>query len=450
MPSAALTLLALVSAAPAPSIAIDGVAADALYVAGPAPEIWISAAQAGRRRVVRLDARDLSTHGTVTVGANALFMDACPLPGAEGDQVVLADAAGLTDVDGDRLLEGRALFTVPDPGALYVSDLCGKTGAARGELRVPVVDGIAVKGSGALRTLRMKHEARAYSGRVHRGLRPERGYDFALSLYAPRALDVDVDGDGAVDLALIHEGRLTVFRRAGGVLEPNPFVSQDLAAAVGASDDDDLRVRLADIEGDRRAEAVVGVTRGAIPEQSEAFVVSSDHAPLSATRTLWRKDGLVAPIGLRGRSVVIAEVDTSLMSLSGVLLTGKVPLRVRVGEGAPLALTAKADVRGGRMDGAMPVVSVDFDGDGTLDLLDLGEPGRAALHLGTSDGFALDPSATWEVPGFVHVVPMPQLPGVALIGAPKGNSTRVAIVRLAGKTQGRRSTCDPVLDVNCR
>ena len=439
MPPGALSLFALLATAPAPTVTVPGSAVDALYVGGDAPEILISTAQGGRRRLVHLDARDLSTRASAAVPAGTLFFDACPLPAAKGDQVVLADGSGLTDVDGDRLLEGRALFSVPDPSALLVSELCGKSGDARGELRLPVVDGIAVKGSGGARLLRMSHAGRAYSGRVHRGLRPERGYDAALSLYAPRSLDVDVDGDDDLDLALVHEGRLTVFARDGGQLSSAPLVSRDLASAVGAGDDADLRVRLADIEGDRRVEAVVGVTRGAIPERSEAFVVGGTAA-FSSSRPLWQREGLVAPLGVRGRLLVIAEVDTSLVSLSGVLLTGKVPLRVHVGEGPALALTARADVRAGRMDGAMPVVSVDFDGDGILDLLDLGEPGRAALHPGTADGYTLDPSLRLEVPAFVHVVAMPQLPGVVLIGAPRGGSTRIAVVRAAhsgGAVRGR-------------
>ncbi|MCC7109613.1 MAG: hypothetical protein IT382_10015 [Deltaproteobacteria bacterium] len=439
MPPGALSLFALLATAPAPTVTVPGSAVDARYVGGEAPEILISTAQSGRRRLLHLDARDLSTKSSAPVPAGTLFFDACPLPAAKGDQVVLADGSGLTDVDGDRLLEGRALFSVPDPSALLVSELCGKSGDARGELRLPVVDGIAVKGSGGARVLRMSHAGRAYSGRVHRGLRPERGYDAALSLYAPRSLDVDVDGDDDLDLALVHEGRLTVFARDGGQLAAAPLVSRDLALAVGAGDDADLRVRLADIEGDRRVEAVVGVTRGAIPERSEAFVVGGTAA-FSSSRPLWQREGLVAPLGVRGRALVIAEVDPSLVSLSGVLLTGKVPLRVHVGEGPALALTAKADVRAGRMDGAMPVVSVDFDGDGTLDLLDLGEPGRAALHPGTADGYTLDPSLRLEVPAFVHVVAMPQLPGVVLIGAPRGGSTRIAVVRAphsGGAVRGR-------------
>ncbi|MCC7071609.1 MAG: hypothetical protein IT383_09815 [Deltaproteobacteria bacterium] len=440
MASTALAWLVFLVAAPAPTLAIQGAAVDALYVGGEHPELWVSATAQGTRRLARFDARDLAPRGVAPVPMGALFVDACPLPGAKGDQVVLQDAAGVTDVEGDRLVLGRSLFTVPDAGALYVADLCGKAGAARGELRALVVEGVIVKGPGPARMLALSHQARAYSGRVHRGLRPERGYDAALSLYAPRLHDVDVDGDGDLDLALVHEGRLTVFRRDADALAETPVVSRDLAGAVGAGDDADLRVRLADVEGDPRVEAIVGVTRGAIPERSQAFVVGGEQrTPFATARPLWQREGLAAPLGVRGRELVVAEVDTSLVSLSGVLLTGKVPVRVRVGEGAPLSLSAKADVRAGRMDGAMPVVSVDFDGDGTADLLDLGEPARAALHLGSAGGFALDPVTVWEVPSFIHVVPMPALPGVALIGAPKGGVTKLAVLRLTTGAARRRA-----------
>lgn len=49
------------------------------------------------------------------------------------------------------------------------------------------------------------------------------------------------------------------------------------------------------------------------------------------------------------------------------------------------------------------------------------------LYLGTPEGFAKEPAATFEVPAFVHVVPLPDLPGVVLIGAPDAKGrTRVA------------------------
>ena len=434
--SSLLALVALpLAAAPAATITVDGAVGDALLVRAGGRAlggaIWVTTADAKGRRLVRLAPADAGRAAVVAadtraVPTGAIFVDACP-----DGRVVFADAEGLVSLDGARVLEGRALFTVPDPDALLVADLCGKSGGGADELRCPVVDGIATLRRGGMPvTLRLAHDARAYSGRVHRGLRPDRGYAEALSLYGPRLVDADVDGDGATDLVAVREGRLTAWLRDGaGQLAAAPVVDRDLDAKLGAGADADLRIRILDVDGDKKAEAVIGVTRGAVPERSEAWIVTGDAGgPFNAARALWRKDGLVAAIGNRGRGLVIAEVDTSLVSLSAVLLTGRIPVKVSVDGGAPLAMQAKVDVRGGKMDGALPVVSVDFDGDGAPDLLDLGEPGRAGLHLATATGFALDADVEWDVPAFVHVVPMPELPGVVLVGAPARGKTRVAVL----------------------
>lgn len=443
-----LALLLVVTAA-APTITVDGVVADALHVRRDGKsEVWLSTTDAQGRRLVRVrpdgkphDRRDAEQGSTLSVPPSAIFVDACP-----DGRVVYADANGFLDETGHRVLEGRALFTVPDPTALLVGELCGKAGEGRNELRLPVVDGLLVAPrGGSANTLRFTHDARAYSGRVHRGLRPDRGYAEALSLYGPRLFDVDVDGDGDADLVAVREGRLTAWTRRAGVLDPKPL-ERDLHAKLGAGDDADLRVRFVDVDGDRGVEAILGVTRGAVPERSEAWllddaaatpagsddwgfdVAPAKGAPLQVARRLWVREGLVAAIGNRGRSLVVAEIDTSLVSLSTVVLTGRIPVKVGLEGKEALTMQAKVDVRAGRMDGALPVVSVDFDGDGIADLLDLGEPGRAALHPGTPAGFALEPVVVWDVPPFVHVVPMPELPGVVLVGAPRKGKTRVAIL----------------------
>ncbi len=430
--SAVIAVVAAVVAAAAPVVAIDGAVSDAFF-AKPRT-IVLTSADARGRRLVRVDAEGRRAAADSRVPADAIFVDACP-----DGRVVFAGPRGLEDVDGKVLVEGHALFTVPDADALLVADLCGQRGDGDGELRLPVVDGLLVvprpprggEAAKAPRLVHMRHEARAYSGRAHRGLRPDRGYAEALSLYGPRLIDADVDADGDTDLIAVHEGEVVVWRRTAGDLEASPWLSGDLGRTVGAGDAD-LRVRIVDADADGRADAVIGVTRGAVPERSEAWLVSSTSArPFSSPRLLWRRDGLVAPIGERGRALVVAEVDTSLVSLSAVVVTGRIPVKVGLQGGEPLAMQAKADVRGGHMDGALPVVSVDFDGDGVPDLLDLGEPGRAALHKGTAAGFALDATATWEVPAFVHVVAMPALPGVVLVGEPHQGKTAVAIITTA-------------------
>jgi hypothetical protein len=424
---AAVLSLACVTA---PVGVVEGAVQDALLIDG---AVWLTTARKGERALVRFG----EPRSVVTAPADAVFVDACP-----SGRVVFADARGLVDAWGVRLLEGRGLFTVPDPTTLLVADLCGSAGAAGDELRVPVVDGIAVMGSASAGgvVLRFRHDARAYSGRVHRGLRPDRGYAEALSLYGPRLFDVDADGDGDTDLVAVREGRLSAWRRHAGGLDPTPFVERNLAHELRAGDDADLRVRLLDVDGDRVIDAVVGVTRGAVPERSEAWLLSAKgKEPFASSTSLWKSEGLRAAIGHRGRSLVIAAIDTSLVSLSAVVLTGRIPVKVALtqvtglspaagGTEGGIALQAKVDVRAGRMDGALPIVNVDLDGDGVADLLDLGEPGRAALHKGTKDGFELDAKVVWDVPSFVHVVAMPELPGVVLLGAPLKGQTRVVVL----------------------
>lgn len=417
----------LVGSVPAPVLSMQGTVADAFLVArGTAREVWLTTSSKEGRKIVRVSASGQTLGPGPSVPRGAVFVDACP-----DGRVVFADAQGIVDDAGARLLEGRGLFTVPDPTALVVAELCGKTGQGKDELRFPVVDGLAVKAPAAAQVLLpLAHAARAYSGRVHRGLRPERGYAEALSLYGPRLFDADADGDGDTDLVAVHEGALSAWMRAQGTLVPGERVERDLTALVGAPEEADLRVRLVDLEGDARIEAVVGVTRGPVPENSEVWVLSTEDKSrvLATPRPLWKRDGFVAPIGNRGRALVVAELDTSLVSLSAVVLTGRIPVKVRVGDHEPTALQAKVDVRAAKMDGALPVIQVDFDKDGVEDLLELGEPGRAALHLGNATGFALEPVLVWDVPPFVHVVPMAELPGVVLVGETRRGKTPVAIL----------------------
>jgi hypothetical protein len=389
------------------------------------------------------------------VPADALAFDWC------GGRVVFADDAGVVDADGRRLLEATPLLAVADPDKLLAASLCPRGGRAAGtgaggtsEVRLAVAEGIAVRdGDGPVHTLTMRHRARGYPGRLSRALRPERNYAMALSLYAPRLVDVDVDADGDLDVVAVQDDRALAWLRGRDGLAATPAVEMDLAALVRAGEDADLRTQVVDIEGDGRAELVVGVVRGAVPERSEIWIASSGAAPFSSVRRAVATDGFAAALDVRrgGRGVVVAAIDTSLVSLSTVLLTGRLEVRVRVDDAEPMILPAAVDVRGARLVGALPIVSVDFDGDGHEDLLDLGLPGVAALHLGRRGrgGFEASPAARWDVPGFQQAVALPAQRAIALIGAPEagrttgkagsgtGGKTRVAVVRLDGPAAAR-------------
>ena len=422
-PALALLLITATSVRPAPQAVVDGPVLDAVGATTPqGATIWLSIGASGKkpRRLLSMSMDSLGLRPGPAVPPGAVFFDAC------GGRLVFSDPHGLVDDKGTRLLAGQALFPVADQEALWADRLCDAGGD---ELRAMVIDGIAIRrGSEPVRVLAFSHQARAYSGRVHRGLRAERPYATALSLYGPRLIDADVDGDRLLDLVAVHEGRIGVFLRKVDGLQVEGL-ERNLFALIKAGKDADLRVRIADIDGDARADAVVAVSEGAVPESSEAWTLTSASAPLGHVESLWKKPGLVTPLGVQGGVLVEARVDTSLVSLSSVVLTGKVPVTITAGT-STLALEAKADVRAGRMDGALPLVAVDFNRDGVLDLVDLGAPGRAALHLGKrGGGFVDSPAEVWSVPRFVHVVPLPAQRAVVLVGAPQHGRTVVALLR---------------------
>ncbi len=443
-----LGLTLLFALAPPPSFEVSGDVRDALYLAGSdeSAGVWLSrSGRGGERQMVRLGERGADEGRVVRVPEGAVAVDACA-----GRGLVFSDARGVVGSDGTRLLEGAVLLAVPDPTALYVAPLCGDVAESTAELRIAVHGGLRVLAAdGSVVTLPFQHRARAYSGQVQRGLRASRPYALALSLYAPHLNDADVNGDGKIDLVVVHEGRAGVFLRAAdGKLSAKGAVVRELTSRLSGSDDVDVRVLTGDVDGDARDDVVVSLTEGAVPERSSVRVLAGKALlDKGSPRLLWQRDGLSAPLGLvtrpRGEAIVVGEVDTSLVALGAALFTGEVPLKVRLhepsgrGSARVLELTAQLDVRGGRMAGAMPVVSVDFDGDGREDLLDLGRPGRAALHPGSDTGFLKEPVAEWRVSAFSHVVPLPALPGVVLVGEPAGGKTRVTVVS-GGKARAAR------------
>jgi len=435
-------------------VSVEGEVADVLTrrtAAG--TEMWASTLVTGGRRLTRILApQGAADVETLRVPKGAVFVDACP-PSAEqkavgdaglsADEFHFVDESGLVAEGGRRVIAARPLTSVADPSVLFVADLCPR--ALAGEIRVPVSEGILVRArDSTTTTLPFDHRARAFSGRVHRGLRPARSYAAAVSVYAPRLFDVDVDGDGVRDLVVAHEERVVVFARRAGRLDPKPLVEIDLMHALGEnmSAEHDLRILVDDVDGDRRADMLVGVTTGALPERSSTWLLTSGTAPFAQRSKLVDGTGLVAPIAVVVREgaprVLFSEVDTSMISLGAVLLSGSVDVKTALREptGARQSgptLAAAVDVRRARMVGALPIADVDLDGDGLSDLLDLGIPGRAIIYRGTSVGYESRPHVDLRVPGFTHVVSLPHERAIVLVGAPAGAGTRrtteVAIVR---------------------
>lgn len=428
---------------------VKGAVVDVLAVrTSPAPtaviELWASVGSSKGRHLERLFPAAGAGARVVAVPRTATFVSACrDASGAETLHFV--DDQGVVNAAGTRVLSARPLTRVPDPAQLFVADLCPR--ALDGELRLPVEEGVLVAArDGVSTTLPFDHRARAFSGRMHRGFRPARTYAAAVSLYAPRLYDVDVDGDGALDLVVSHEERMVVFPRRGGRLVKEPLVEIDLGRALGLKsvEDVDLRTLVGDVDGDRRADLVIGVTAGALPERSATWLLSTARggAPLGARAQILEGEGLIAPLAIVTRRtaphVLFADVDTSMMSLGAVLLSGSVDVQtsLRDATGARRkgpVLGAAVDVRRARMVGALPIADVDLDGDGVSDLFDVGIPGRAFVYRGTPDGYESAPAFELSVPTFEHIVSLKDERTIVLVGAhdtrSSGSSTRVAIVR---------------------
>ena len=444
-----LAALVLVATSDAEHHVVKGAVVDVLprhtsTAADAAVELWASVGTSKGRHLERLFPSTGEGARLVAVPRTATFVAACP-DAAGVDVLQFVDDRGVVAADGARVLTTRPLTRVPDPAQLFVADLCPR--ALPGEMRLPVEEGVLVRApDGATTTLPFDHRARAFSGRMHRGFRPARTYAAAVSLYAPRLYDVDVDGDGALDLVVSHEERMVVFPRRDGKLSKDLLVEIDLVRALGLKsvDDVDLRTLVGDVDGDRRADLVIGVTAGALPERSSTWLLSTARggAPLGARAQVLDGEGLIAPLAVVTRRgaphVLFADVDTSMMSLGAVLLSGSVDVQtsLRDASGARRkgpVLGAAVDVRRARMVGALPIADVDLDGDGVSDLFDVGIPGRAFVYRGTAEGYETSPAFELSVPTFEHIVSLKDERVIVLVGSPDVRSslasTRVAIVR---------------------
>ena len=153
------------------------------------------------------------------------------------------------------------------------------------------------------------------------------------------------------------------------------------------------------------------------------------------------------------RTLSVTHASRRLSPLATVGYARRVGVKVSVDANDTVDLTA-ADVRAGKMDGALPIVDVDHDvdhnvdhdvdHDGVFDLFDLGEPGKAVLYRGTrergrsDDDFTFDavaaPKGTlteanrWVVPRFTQAVPLPSSSSVALVTAPSKGKSRLVLL----------------------
>jgi hypothetical protein len=399
-------------------VVVDGVVTDAVAFAD---GVLVSHVAKGERRLSTID-----TGGTLRPGP--AVQDGTVAVGTCGatSKLHFIDDRGLVDARGVVVIARPPLLSIPDAAALPIVSVC----PTPRERILLVREGLAVAtvdAAGAVVdevVLPFAHRARAFTGGTARSLKGERPYAAALSLYEPWIFTIDADTDGDLDLVLVHEERVLIFRRDREGLLRGPAVERHLGELIAAPAGSDLRAHAVD------GGLVVTASVGALPEQSViATVVGAPERPLSKVARREVIDGLAIHLASSRAGVVVARVDTSLVSLSGVVLTGKVPLEVRRDGRAAMTLPTAADVRAGRVDGALPVVDVDLDGDGVVDLVELGEPGRAVLWRGGRDGAWSATSSSVAIPALDRAFGAPALGRVVLIGRGGARRTTVALLR---------------------
>ncbi len=391
------------------------VAGEVIDVAVTARAMWLSHTAGGTRRLSRVDVDGAVSAGPA-VPAGAVAAGVC-----DDDRVYFVDERGLVDGAGVVVINKPPLLSVPDRAALPFVPVCSLP-QTRGLL---VSDGMWLQRLGADGAvvveglLPITHRARAYAGQGGRSLRGDRPYAAALSLYAPRVFTMDISADGVDDLVLVHEGHASLYSNGPGL--PRRVAERDLAAIVGAPAGAELRVLAAD------GALLVAASVGALPERSSvSVVVGTAGAPLSKLGTRIDVDGLGLLLGSIGRQPIVARIDTSLVALSGVVLTGRVPFELRRGEASMMSLPTVADIRAGRVDGAAPVVDVDLDGDGVIDVVELGEPKRARLWREQRGSW--DVAASAEIFALERAVSAPSLRRIMLVGRRRGSSTAIALL----------------------
>jgi hypothetical protein len=391
---------------------------------------------------------------------DAVFFDACPREKEGAGEVVYAGPRGLMDEQGTHLLKKQSLFVLPDPRGLKAAPLCAKMGTARGELRLLGPDGLWVLSPGATEAylLPLNIRARAYSDHLKNGVGPGKPYENALSVYIPHFVDVDFDGDGRTDLMTVHEGDVHLFlRQDDGTLKSGGDL--DLPALLSVQDDANIRVLVANLDGKGAPELVVSESQGLLPKKTRVFQVSiapTDFSQVKVER-LWQREGLVHPLGVVSKKgaddLLVYTLPTGTLSFVKGMVTGEVPLEFSQWRADQKRMSrlyqveTRADLWRGRVDGALPVQGIDFDGDGYTDLLDLGQGHRARIFPGGKDGFSPKSRNAFKVPGFDLVRALPEVGAALLWRQGRGrHKTRVWVIASGARAMNPGARQNPSPD----
>lgn len=394
------------------TVQVSGSPTDALVLAADVPEIWITSARGSRRKI-------MSTTGNkkpITVGRSTVFVDT--LGTGVDARFVVWKRSGVYALDGSALLKASGVFGVADPQRLFA---VGANGPGN-EIRFLAHDGIHVlPPDGEEYTLApFRGElSRAYSGKIQQGINAQKRYSVALSVYGPQLFDTDVDGDGDIDLLVILDRQIGTYLRQEGRLAKTPTMGTPLISELP---DDDLRVLVGDVDGDKRSDIVVSAHRGKLPNHSTGWLIKANAANEFVNKTqIWRNDGLVEPIAIHESAglVTTMNIDTGTVALGKVLMGGSANLVLKnvdtSGKTSSEGPTVKLDIdiRRGRMAGQLPVGDVDLNRDGHLDLVTFSDR-NVEVYLGNEKGIPSAKADSTTTKSFDRVLSLPKASAVVL------------------------------------
>ena len=383
--------LALALSTPVGTFALPGQLHDVFEL--PSSELIATFSDSRGRALRSLTPSGLGTRRAVP--SDALLVDGC------SKDVVFAKPSGLFNEKGDKLIDARAVFPVADPASLFVYPLCSKH--VPNEYWLPTARGIEVSGPKGRVLLKSKQKPRSYAGSDHRGLRAQRSYGAALSLYAPLLYEADLNGDGEVDLLTVHDSKAALFLRKGGALATRALYA-DLNALTKAKGRE-VRVH------QRGKSLWVSLTLGTIPKKTTLVELRASESALKVVNAI-NVSGFLAPLQDGDWTF---HVDTSVLAMGKVLMTQTLPLTLRnAAQNDVLSLSIDADLSRSRINGSFPRAGFDVDKDGINDLIDLGRNERVRVFRGRGSGFEKSAYIEEKVSSFSRVWAFKK--GLVLVG----------------------------------
>ena len=421
MPLGAMLFSALsLVLASASAVVLDGAILDVTAIGAPTPTSTATAALVSHRGRTRVEViRDATGRDevvrTIKPPRGTLAAAGC---GPRG--VIFVDRRGVVDENGARLLDAAPLFGGGRPDVIRFFPLCAPTG----EVRLPTATGFSIlPGSGAPYPLTYPHVARSYGDRGGAGLL--RSYAAAWTTYLPLTFDANVDDDSALEFVVVSETHVDVFDRGDdGRLRPKPTKHVPLrqAFAGGISPGASTRVVLGDLDRDGRDEVVVTQFESPFSKRSSAGALR-----LTATGAervdLYDDEGFSVVLAVHAGQLLRAKIDTSVVALTGALLSGEVSVlveSVRDSRSRVVVETAlRADIPRGKLLGSLPQW---VDGDGAILVQD--PAGKMELRSGPSFNVVTRLSEETAALAFA-------LPGGVVVATPMpGNRLRLSTSRV--------------------